>query len=169
MIDKIIAILFASGDPVSISKLFEVMGSFDVSLKMQEMNDKLSDIGLVVIKVTEKLQIVTKPEYTEIIKMALEEVSEVRLSTASLEVLTIIAYNEPVTRVKVDNIRGIDSAHTVSNLCARGFIESCGRLEVIGRPNLYKTTEKFLKAFNLTTLEELPEIEEFTNLVGETK
>lgn len=168
MEEKIIAILFASGDPLSCEKLFEVFGEFDIDEKVEKIQKRLDNVGLTIIKVKDKLQIVTKPEYTDVIKKSLEEVSEVRLSTASLEVLTIIAYNEPVTRVKVDNIRGIDSAHTVANLCARGFIEPCGRLEVIGRPNLYKTTEKFLKAFNLTNLKDLPEIEEFTKLTGES-
>ena len=90
--------------------------------------------------------------------------SSAKLSQPALEVLTIIAYYQPTTRAYVDQIRGVDSAYTVGLLLNRGLIEEAGRLQVPGRPHLYRTTKKFLRAFHLTSLDDLPEM---PDLAGE--
>lgn len=161
------AILFASGEPVFIEKLFDILGEFEVSETICEINELLENTAMTVLRFDDKLQMVTKPDYVEIISLALEENYTLKLSNSALEVLVIIAYNQPITRVKVDNIRGIDSAYTVSNLVHKGFIEPCGKLDVVGKPNLYKTTDKFLKSFNLKDLSCLPDITEFESVSGE--
>ena len=84
-----------------------------------------------------------------------------RRTTPTLEVLTIIAYYQPTTRAYVDQIRGVDSSYTMSLLLDRKLIEECGRLQVPGRPHLYRTTRQFLRAFHLTNLEDLPELPDF--------
>ncbi len=156
---KILAILFASGEPVEIKRIFEILDSeFYVELEFIAMNNILKDTPFLVIKIGESFQLVTKPEFSELVHKAVEEHKTARLSNAALEVLIIIAYNEPITRVKIDDIRKIDSSYTVSSLLAKGFIEVCGKLDVLGKPNLYRTTERFLRTFNIESLEDLPNI-----------
>ena len=81
------------------------------------------------------------------------------LSASSLEVLAIIAYNEPVTRAFIDTVRKVDSAYVVNNLCEKNLIEACGRLDVPGRPNIYRTTPTFLRCFGIDSLEQLPYVD----------
>ena len=99
-----------------------------------------------------------EPEYGDIIRKAFEIRKPAKLSQPALEVLTIIAYYQPTTRAYVDQIRGVDSSYTVGLLLERKLIEECGRLQVPGRPHLYRTTKAFLRAFHLNSLEDLPEM-----------
>ena len=103
-------------------------------------------------------QLCSSPDYADLIRKAFEIRKTARLSQPALEVLTIVAYYQPTTRAYVDQVRGVDSSYTVSLLLERGFIEECGRLQVPGRPRLYRTTKKFLRDFHLSSLEELPEM-----------
>ena len=105
-------------------------------------------------------QLCSRKEYGDYIRKALETRKPNPLSQASLEVLAIIAYKQPVTRAYIEQIRGVDSTYTVSNLLEKELIENCGRLDVPGRPSLYKTTETFLRSFGISGLKELPEIKE---------
>ena len=97
-------------------------------------------------------------DYADVIRKAFEIRKTAKLSQPALEVLTIIAYYQPTTRAYIDQVRGVDSSYTVGLLLERGLIEECGRLQVPGRPRLYRTTKKFLRDFHLGSLEEMPEM-----------
>jgi len=104
-------------------------------------------------------QLCTREEYGTCIREALGIRRGGNLSASSIEVLAIVAYNEPVTRAFIDTVRGVDSSYSVTSLCEKHLIESCGRLEVPGRPLLYKTTPDFLRVFGIQSLDELPVVE----------
>ena len=104
-------------------------------------------------------QLCTKEQYIPFIKEALGIRKGGNLSASSLEVLAIIAYNEPVTRAFIDTVRKVDSAYVVASLCEKNLIEACGRLDVPGRPNLYRTTPTFLRCFGIDSLEQLPYVD----------
>ena len=103
-------------------------------------------------------QLCSAPEYGDAVRKAFEIRKSAKLSQPALEVLTIIAYFQPTTRAYVDQVRGVDSSYTVGLLLDRKLIEECGRLQVPGRPHLYRTTKEFLRVFHISSLEELPEI-----------
>ena len=110
------------------------------------------------VQMNDLLQLCSAPEYGDVIRKAFEIRKPAKLSQPALEVLTIIAYYQPTTRAYVDQIRGVDSSYTVGLLLDRHLIEECGRLQVPGRPRLYRTTQAFLRAFHLNSLEELPQL-----------
>jgi segregation and condensation protein B len=164
-IDPIIeAILFASGDPVPIDR-FCVLLDVDPE-EILSAAKRLADLytfeerGIRLIRLEESLQLCSAPEYHDYIRRALEARKPPRLSTAALEVLAIVAYHQPVTRTVIEQIRGVDSSYTVGLLAEKGLIEPCGKLDVPGRPVIYRTTHTFLRSFNLTALSELPELSE---------
>ena len=101
-------------------------------------------------------QLSTKEEFLPYIREALGIKRGGNLSNSTMEALAIVAYNQPVTRSDVDNIRGVDSSYAMTSLIDKGLIEVCGRLEAPGRPMLYATSNKFLRVFGLSSLEELP-------------
>ena len=100
----------------------------------------------------------TKEEHKDYYEKLVTESKTTNLSNAALEVLAVIAYNEPITRLKIDEIRGVNSSQIVRRLLARGFIKICGKEDTIGKPNLYKTTNEFLDYFGLSSKEDLPEL-----------
>jgi len=106
------------------------------------------------------MQMTIQPQYADSVRMALESRKPSQLSQPSLEVLAIVAYYQPVTRSFIEQLRGVDSSYTVNLLQERDLIEQCGRLDVPGRPTIYRTTQGFLRAFGLSSLDELPEQEE---------
>ena len=114
--------------------------------------------GIRLLRMEDSWQLCSAPDYAEVIRRAFEIRKPAKLSQPALEVLTIIAYYQPTTRAYVDQIRGVDSAYTIGLLLERRLIEECGRLQVPGRPHLYRTTKQFLRAFHLTSLEDLPEM-----------
>ena len=114
--------------------------------------------GIRLVRMEDCYQLCSSPDYADLIRKAFEIRKTARLSQPALEVLTIVAYYQPTTRAYVDQVRGVDSSYTVGLLLERGFIEECGRLQVPGRPRLYRTTKKFLRDFHLSSLEELPEM-----------
>ena len=114
--------------------------------------------GIRLVQMDESYQLCSSPDYADTIRRAFEIRKSAKLSQPALEVLTIIAYYQPTTRAYVDQVRGVDSSYTMSLLLERGMIEECGRLQVPGRPHLYRTTKKFLRDFHLSSLEELPEL-----------
>ena len=155
------AILFASGEPVHIDRICLALG-----LERQEAEGLLRQLGdyyaferrgIRLISMDNAWQLCSAPEFAETIRQAFELRKTARLSQPALEALTIIAYYQPTTRAYVDQIRGLDSAYTLGLLLDRKLIEVCGRLkDQPGRPRLYRTTENFLRAFHIRSLEELP-------------
>ena len=155
-------ILFASGEPGHVDRIC-------VALELdrptaEQVLQKLMDHyayerrGIRLLHIEDSWQLCSAPDYAEYIRKAFEIRKPAKLSQPALEVLTIIAYYQPTTRAFVDQIRGVDSAYTMGLLQERKLIEECGRLQVPGRPHLYRTTKQFLRAFHLTSLEDLPEM-----------
>ncbi len=159
------AILYAAGHPVSYERLCEVLGLGIRELKaildvmQKEFNSEKSHRGIMLLTFPDSCQLATKEEYMPYIREALGIKRGGNLSASSLEALAVVAYNQPVTRSDVDNIRGVDSSYAMTSLIDKNLIEVSGRLEAPGRPMLYVTTEKFLRVFGLSSLEELPETE----------
>ena len=156
-------LLFVVGDEgitiKDISNILEIDEEIAKQLVLELKNDYLSeDRGLRIDYLGNSLKLTTKKEHKEYYKKLIEE-SNNTLSQAALETLVIIAYNEPITRIKVDEIRGISSAQMIRRLVAKGFVKEAGRDNVAGRPILYKTTDEFLDYFGLSSTEELPKIE----------
>ncbi|MBR4158306.1 MAG: SMC-Scp complex subunit ScpB [Oscillospiraceae bacterium] len=154
------AILFASGEPVSADRIAAVLGEEPEAVlnAAQRLADgySFSRRGIRIVRTDRNLQMCSSPEFSGEISRVLEQRKPPRLSQPSLEVLAIVAYFQPVTRAYIDNIRGVDSSYTVSQLAERGLIEACGRLDVPGRPTIYKTGDLFLRTMGITSLEELP-------------
>ena len=156
------AILFASGEPVRMDRICTALGIDRPAA--EQVLQKLMDYyayerrGIRLLKIEDSWQLCSAPDYAEYIRRAFEIRKPAKLSQPALEVLTIIAYYQPTTRAFVDQIRGVDSAYTMGLLQERKLIEECGRLQVPGRPHLYRTTKQFLRAFHLTSLEDLPEM-----------
>ena len=157
-------ILFASGEPVAINRIAGVL-AVDTEI-IVDVATRLADKysferrGIRLIRIDDSLQLCSSPEYADYIRMALETRKPPQLTQPALEVLAVVAYFQPVTRAYIDQVRGVDSAYTVSILSDRGFIEPCGRLAVPGRPVLYRTTATFLRTFGIESLAELPELPE---------
>lgn len=159
------AILFAAGYPVRYDKLAEVLGlgEKDVKLLLDEMspeyNAEGSTRGLRLLLLPETCQLCTKEQFLPYIREALGIRRGGNLSASSLEVLAVVAYNQPVTRAFIDQVRGVDSSYAVNSLIDKCLIESCGRLDAPGRPMLYATTDKFLRVFGFNSLDDLPQTE----------
>ena len=155
-------ILFASGEPVSVDRICVAMDMDKptVELVLQKLSDYYSyeRRGMRLVRMEDSYQLCSAPEYADYIRKAFEIRKPAKLSQPALEVLTIIAYYQPTTRAYVDQIRGVDSSYTVGLLLDRHLIEECGRLQVPGRPRLYRTTQTFLRAFHLNSLDDLPEM-----------
>ena len=156
------SILLASGDPVHIDRicLAAELERPAAELVLQKLMDYYSfeRRGMRLVCLEDSSQLCSAPEYADVIRRAFEIRKPAKLSQPALEVLTIIAYYQPTTRAYVDQIRGVDSSYTVGLLLDRHLIEECGRLQVPGRPRLYRTTKAFLRAFHLNSLEDLPEM-----------
>jgi segregation and condensation protein B len=159
------AILFAAGHPISyatLARVFEMTPSkvrdrvLEFSLKY---NDSEIPRGVILLVFNDSCQLCTKKYYLNEIREALGIRKSGTLSTSSMEVLAIVAYNQPVTRSFIDQVRGVDSSYAVNSLIDKALIESCGRLDAPGRPMLYATTDKFLRVFGLNSLDELPATE----------
>lgn len=158
------AILFAAGYPVSFKKLAEVLETSVLTVRkaVSELQNSLEmdNRGIRLIIVSDSCQLCSKEEFEQYVRKALGIRREGRLSNSSLEVLAIVAYNQPITKAKIEKIRGVDSSYAVSTLCDRRLIEAKGRLDAPGKPILYGTTDDFLRCFGLSSLYELPDYEE---------
>lgn len=156
------AILFAAGEPVDIDRICLTleMDKETVSAVCQRLADQYSydRRGLRLIRMDNTYQLCSAPEYADLIRKAFESRKPAKLSQPALEVLSIIAYYQPVTRAYIDQVRGVDSSYTVGLLLERELIEEAGRLAVPGRPIQYRTTKNFLRSFGMSTLDELPEL-----------
>ena len=159
------AILYAAGHPVEYSKLSEVLGLSTKDIKnmveamSRDYNSEKSPRGVLLLTYPESCQFATKEEFLPYIREALGIKRGGNLSNSTMEALAVVAYNQPVTRAYVDAVRGVDSSYAMTSLIDKGLIESLSRLDAPGRPMLYTTTEKFLRVFGLSSLEDLPETE----------
>ena len=162
LLSVIEAILFAAGDPVPASRIALVTGEETQTIvtAARELAAAYEEnrCGMRLVQMNDLLQLCSAPEYADVIRRAFEIRKPAKLSQPALEVLAIVAYFQPVTRAYIDQVRGVDSSYTVGLLLERGLIEECGRLQVPGRPRLYRTTKKFLRDFHLGSLEEMPEM-----------
>lgn len=167
------AVLFAAGEPVPVARLSLILGAGEeeVLLAGHELADcyEREQRGIRILQLGDKLQMCSAPEYAAVIIKALEQRKPPMLSQPALETLAIVAYFQPVTRAYIDQVRGVDSSYTVSMLSERGLIEVCGRLDVPGRPSLFRTTDQFLRTFALQKLEDLPHLPDMTQSDGVDK
>lgn len=153
------AMLFASGEPVTGDRLAQVLAVEPAILQdimidlMGEYDDKR---GVAIIQLNNSYQICSKTAYADHIKSLLELKRNTPLSQAAMEILAIIAYNQPITKSFVERVRGVDSSSTVNALVERGLVEECGRLDLPGRPIAYRTSDVFLRSFGMENLEQLP-------------
>ena len=162
MIPAFEAILFASGEPVETERFCE---QFEIDMETAEnvmdmLADRLDKSGsaVKVLRLGACYQLATRKEFGDTIRTALDLRRKTPLSQAALEVLAVIAYNQPVTRAYIEQVRGVDCSGVVSTLVERGLLEEKGRLELPGRPLLYGTTANFLRCFSLNSLKELPDV-----------
>lgn len=164
LIKEIEALIYVSGDRgVSVKELEKLIDAPKAAIrenliKLQEEYQKY-DSALEIIQNGDTFQLVTKIEYNDLIQKYVKT-DENLLSQAALETLTIIAYKQPLTRVMVDDVRGINSSVSIRNLLNLGLIKESGKVDEPGMPSLYKTTDLFLKAFGLSNIKQLPELNE---------
>ncbi len=154
------AILFACGTPVEVDRIAQALeiSPVDASdiceLLLREYADE--DKGMRIVRLNKSYQMCTREEYADPIRTVMDIKRNAPLSQAAAEVLAVIAYNQPVTKAFVEQVRGVDCSGVISGLIARQLIEEKGRLELPGRPLTYGTTEHFLRCFNISSIEELP-------------
>lgn len=159
------AVLFAAGDSVSEGKLCAVLRTDKATLRNAAQN--LGDYydfnrrGIKLLRLDDRYQLASRADYAQMVRNTLETRKPQNLTPAALEVLAIIAYKQPVTKTYIEQVRGVDSAYTLSSLVDKGLVADCGRLDVPGRPILYQTTETFLRAFGLSSVSQLPALESF--------
>lgn len=157
------AILFASGERVEISRLASALetDAKTIEAAADELADSLAfeRRGIRILRLEDGYQMVSSGEMADYVTRALETRKPPKLSSSQLEALTIVAYYQPATKAMIEQIRGVDSSYSVAALMNKNLIEEAGRLNVPGRPILYRTTPDFLRTFGLRSLEELPPIE----------
>jgi len=162
------SLLFTSGEPL---KLKDIAAILECSSEFaEELMEKLkleyedSSRGIKLISINDEYQLVTKPENSQYVQRLLKVNTRQSLSQAALETLAIVAYKQPITRVSIDEIRGVKSDRAIATLLDRGFIKESGRLEVAGRPMLFSTTDKFLIHFGLENLSQMPSLDDLFNM-----
>jgi segregation and condensation protein B len=158
------AILFANGSSVEPSRIAVALEISEEEAKahLEELRQEYesSDRGITIIKLKDSYQMVSVKEFAPAIRTVMDLRRNTPLSQAALEVLAVIAYNQPVTKSFVEQIRGVDCSGVIGSLTAKDLIEEKGRLELPGRPLIYGTTENFLRCFNISSIEELPPLPE---------
>ena len=154
------AVLFSGGEPQSIDRFSQV---FDITPEkvvkvMEALEKRLNEqkSGLELLRLDNTYQLATKAEYADYLKKMFDIRRRTPLSPAALEVLAVVAYNQPVTKSFIEQVRGVDCSGVVTTLVEKGLIEECGRLELPGKPLLYGTTKNFLRCFGINDLSELP-------------
>lgn len=161
------SMLFVSGEPLALREL-----SNNLELKEKNVEEILSEManeyedksrGIRLISINGAYQLVTKSENSDFVQKLLKKNKKHSLSQASIESLAIIAYKQPITRIDIDEIRGVKSESAIARLIERGLIKDIGRLEVPGRPILYGTTDEFLRQFGLKTIKELPSLDLYSD------
>ncbi len=161
------AILFASGEPIELERIAQALEIepevceqiiLNLSAKLDESNS-----GICVLKLDNMYQLSSRTEFAEIIRDVLDLRKNTPLSSAAFEVLAVIAYNQPVTKSFIEQIRGVDCSGVLSTLCQKKLIEEKGRLDLPGRPLVYGTTPDFLRCFSISSLDELPQLPQKEN------
>ncbi len=158
------AILFAAGEPVPVRRIAAALNLEPEDV--EQAADALANQygfdrrGMRIVRLDDCYQMCSSPEYADLIRLILETRKPPQLSQPALEVLAVVAYFQPVTRAYIEQVRGVDCTYTVKTLVERGLIEEAGRLEVPGRPMLFRTTKVFLRTFGLKSLMDLPELPE---------
>ena len=168
LINVLEAILFASGKEVEIDFLLEKLQISRVAFEkaLKSLQDKYSgDCGINVIKFKNKLQFATNPKYIDDVAEVLNPIREKELTKAMLETLSIIAYKQPITRLEIEEIRGVDCTYAVQTLSKMNMIEVVGKKDAVGKPLLFGTTDEFLKRFSLSDLSDLPSFESLTDRI----
>lgn len=161
------AIMFAYSEPISIKELNEAineeLSSKEIEIMLNSLIEeyKENNRGIQIIKLQDRYQMCTNKEYSVFVKNMLEPKRKKTLSQATLETLTIIAYKQPVTKVELEEIRGVKSDKVIQTLLENELIYEAGRLDKIGKPIIYKTTNEFLKLLSIEKLEDLPPIENY--------
>ena len=160
LMGKIEAILFAGGEPVALDRIAQVLGVRTYAVEeilaalKKKYNTRNSGIHLLVLG--DAAQFCTNPAFIEPVRAALDLKRNTPLSQAAMEVLAVVAYNQPVTKAFVEQVRVVDCSGVVGSLVQKGLLEERGRLELPGRPLLYGTTENFLRCFQLSSIDQLP-------------
>ena len=162
MLGMMEAILFACGDPIDIDKLAQALNTeeenvLELSRTLQAKYNK-EESGIYLLQLDHTLQFAVNPAFLAPVRTALDLRSSAPLSQAAMEVLAVIAYNQPVTKAFVEQVRGVDSSSSVSGLLEKGLIEEAGRLDLPGRPVSFRTTDTFLRVFGLSSLADLPPV-----------
>ncbi|MBP3930373.1 MAG: SMC-Scp complex subunit ScpB [Peptostreptococcaceae bacterium] len=161
------AIMFAYSEPITIKELNnainEELSPKEIELMLNALIQEYKDNnrGVQIIKLQDKYQMCTNKEYSDFVKNILEPKKKKTLSQATLETLTIIAYKQPVTKVEVEEIRGVKCDRAIQNLLESELIYEAGRLDKIGKPMVYKTTSEFLRLLSIEKLEDLPPIDKY--------
>lgn len=154
------AILFASGEPVALDRIAQVLGVRTAAAErmVSALQDKYNtpESGVHLLMLGDSAQFCTNPAFIEPVRAALDLKRNTPLSQAAMEVLAVVAYNQPVTKAFVEQVRGVDCSGVVGSLVQKGLLEERGRLELPGRPLLYGTTENFLRCFQLESIDRLP-------------
>jgi len=156
--------LFASGESVPVKRLAEVLElSESKTVKMlEDLKKKYDDdekCGIRLVRLEDSYQLSSKKEYYELVRDLTERKRRASLSNAGLEVLSVVAYNQPITRGTIEFIRGVNSDGALNKLIEVGLVEEVGRLDAPGRPMLFGTSEEFLRCFDLSSLSDLPDVE----------
>lgn len=167
------AILFAAGESVPLARLSLILDTDEAELghiaaELAERYER-EQRGMRILRLGDKLQMCSAPEYAPFITKVLEQRRPPMLSQSALETLAIAAYFQPVTRAYVEQLRGVDSSYSISSLADKGLIEPCGRLDVPGRPTLFRTTDAFLRTMGISDLSELPPLPELGSSEGVQK
>lgn len=163
LMSQIEAILFVSGEGLAVDFLAEKLGvsEQDVTQALEKLTQKYSGAsGVHLIKYRKNFQFATNPEFADGVNVVLNPVREKNLTRAAMEAMAIIAYKQPVTKLEVEEIRGVASDYAITVLLQNNLIEVVGRKDTIGKPLLYGTTDEFLKRFELTDINNLPSYEE---------
>lgn len=161
--DVIEAILFVSGNEVSVSEITEKLNVSDMEIyaALEILKNRFSrNNGINLLVFNDKLQFSSNPELVDYVSAVLNPIREKELTKAMLETLSIIAYKQPITKAEIEELRGVDSSYAISMLVKLDMIYVAGKKDAIGKPLLYKTTDEFLKRFSLTSLSELPDTEQ---------
>ena len=163
MADVIEAILFVSGNEVTVSEITEKLNVSDMEIyaALEILKNRFSrNNGINLLVFNDKLQFSSNPELVDYVSAVLNPIREKELTKAMLETLSIIAYKQPITKAEIEELRGVDSSYAISMLVKLDMIYVAGKKDAIGKPLLYKTTDEFLKRFSLTSLSELPDTEQ---------
>ncbi len=156
------AILFAAGESVSSDRICEALAinSEELDKIMIMLRDRMEDAGsgLKLLKLENSYQLCSKEIFADPIRTVMDLKRRVPLSSAAMEVLAVVAYNQPVTKSYIEQVRGVDCSGVISSLIEKGLLEEKGRLELPGRPLIYGTTDQFLRCFSMSSLSELPEV-----------